>query len=68
MSERDPYLRILIAAEQGKGIRLSAQEVINLSLDDAIETAALFDISEKDHARLRRLKLRNSKRYAEQKP
>lgn len=35
-----PYVRILLAARNGRGIRLSAEECWSLSLDDAIETRA----------------------------
>ena len=38
--ERDPWLAIVIAGHEGKGLRLTAQEVSRLSLDDAIETNA----------------------------
>ena len=38
--ERDPYIAIMVAAATGRGVHLSAQEVIDLSLDDAIATRA----------------------------
>lgn len=38
-----PHQRIMRAAKAGKGVRLSADEVFALSLDDAISSAALND-------------------------
>lgn len=38
-----PYQRIMRAANEGRGIRLSALEVRQLSLDDAIQTVARND-------------------------
>lgn len=40
MSERDPYIAIMVAAAHGKGLHLSADEVAGLSLDNAIAAAA----------------------------
>ena len=40
--QRNAYRRILRAAEAGRGVRLSAEEIAYMSLDDAIETAANF--------------------------
>lgn len=36
----DPYKRIMLAAKKGVGVHLNADEVWNLSQDDAIATAA----------------------------
>jgi hypothetical protein len=36
----DPYVRIVIAKHEGKGVRLSAEEVWMLAADDAIQMAA----------------------------
>jgi hypothetical protein len=35
------YLRLLIAGEEGAGVRLTAEDVATLLADDAVETAAL---------------------------
>lgn len=39
--ERDPWIRIMVAAAHGKGLHLTADEVFALSLDDAIATCAI---------------------------
>lgn len=41
MPKRDIYIAIMVACERGRGITLSASEVIDLSLDDAISQAAI---------------------------
>lgn len=38
--KRDPYVEIMIAALEGRGVRLSAAEVVSMSVDHAIEEAA----------------------------
>ena len=38
-----PYQRIIRAAKKGKGIRLTADEVFQMSRDDAIHTRAMKD-------------------------
>ena len=40
------YERIITASEKGKGIRLSEHEVHMLSMDDAIQCAAMNDAGE----------------------
>lgn len=35
-----PYERIMAAARKGKGVHLSVEEVLEMSIDDAISTAA----------------------------
>ena len=40
MLRRDPYRAILNAAEKGRGLRLTADEVFALSRDSAIEIRA----------------------------
>jgi hypothetical protein len=37
---RDKYVRIMLARNAGKGVHLTAEEVFELSLDDAIYSAA----------------------------
>ena len=43
-----PYARIMLAAKAKRGVRLSRQEVIQLSRDNAIETRGLNDLLERD--------------------
>lgn len=43
---RDIYRAIMIAAANGRGLRLSADEVFNLSMDGAIGTRAANTISD----------------------
>lgn len=38
-----PWQRIMEAAHKGRGIRLSSDEVFDLSMDNAIETKAMND-------------------------
>lgn len=40
MARRDTYIAIMVAAAKGHGVRLSADEVFQLSHDDAIATRA----------------------------
>lgn len=40
---QSPYRRIMRAAEQGKGLKLSADEVAELAQDTAIQSAAIND-------------------------
>lgn len=47
-SNRDVYIAIMVAAYKGVGLRLSAQEVGDLSIDEAIHQAALNGLDEKD--------------------
>lgn len=42
-----PYERIMRAAYRGRGVRLSSEDVIKLSEDDAIETVALNDATDR---------------------
>lgn len=37
---RNPYVRIVLASNAGRGVNLSPAEVISMSLDDAIERHA----------------------------
>ncbi|KKN72043.1 hypothetical protein LCGC14_0414380 [marine sediment metagenome] len=41
--ELSPYQRIMRNAYLGKGVRLNAREVMELSFDEAIKTAAAGD-------------------------
>ena len=43
MSKLTPHQRIMRAAEKGRGLRLTADEVHALSMDGAIETCATND-------------------------
>lgn len=45
---RDIYRAIMIAAANGRGLHLTADECFDLSLDDAIHTRANNTISETD--------------------
>lgn len=38
-----PYQKIMRAAKLGRGVRLTADEVFEMSMDDAISTCALGD-------------------------
>ena len=40
MNGLNPYVRIVLNSEQGKGVVLSVQEVVELALDNAIEKVA----------------------------
>ena len=42
------YVRIMAAAEAGRGVVVSPEETWKCSLDDAIETAALAFLEEED--------------------
>jgi hypothetical protein len=46
--KRDIYIAIMIAAHKGVGIRLSAEEVGQLSIDEAIHMAALNGCDHRD--------------------
>jgi len=48
---RDIYRAIMIAAAKGRGLKLTADEAFNLSLDDAISTRAVNSITEEDWGR-----------------
>lgn len=48
MSKRDIYIAIMVAAHKGIGIRLSAEEVRQLSIDEAIHMAALNGCDDQD--------------------
>ena len=45
---RDIYRAIMIAATNGRGLHLTADEVFDLTLDDAIATRAANSIPDKD--------------------
>jgi GNAT superfamily N-acetyltransferase len=47
--KKTPWQRIIMASEDGRGIRLSADEVIELSMDDAIVTKASNDDYEEEN-------------------
>lgn len=51
MVERCPYQAIMIAAANGRGVHLTAQEAHDLACDDAIETVANKRLSDEDGAR-----------------
>lgn len=44
--QRDVYIAIMVAAAQGVGLRLSPQECIDLSFDQAIAMAAVNGLAE----------------------
>lgn len=44
MSERSAYVAIMEAAERGRGLRLTAKEVLALSRDDAVESRASYEV------------------------
>lgn len=46
MSGRDVYIAIMVAAAQGKGVHLTADEAADLSMDDAIATRALNGLAD----------------------
>lgn len=45
-----PYQRIMRAAEKGRGVRLSADDVRRMAMDHAIVTLAENDDDEQDRA------------------
>ncbi|MGR9386396.1 hypothetical protein [Rhizobium leguminosarum] len=47
---RDVYMAIMHAAANGRGLHLTADEVCDLALDDAIETRAGNALNETEHA------------------
>lgn len=51
MTERDIYRAIMIAAANGRGLHLTADECFALTLDDAITTRAANTISEDEWSR-----------------
>lgn len=46
---RDTYMAIMHAAANGRGLHLTADEVWDLALDDAIETRAGNGLNEDEH-------------------
>ncbi len=40
---RSPYVAVMAAAERGRGLHLTADEVLHLSRDDAIASVAEYD-------------------------
>ncbi len=52
MAERNVYQAIMIAAAQGKGLRITADEAHELAMDDAIETVATNSLPEADYDHL----------------
>jgi hypothetical protein len=50
MSERDPYVAIMVAAACGRGIHLTAEETQLLSMDDAVSTRAVNGLSLEEQA------------------
>lgn len=48
MGDRDAHIAIMVAAYKGRGLTLSADEVSQLAGDNAIETAAMNGLDEKD--------------------
>jgi hypothetical protein len=48
MTKRDIYITIMVAAAKGKSVHLNADEVFDLSLDDAIATRAHNALDDKD--------------------
>jgi hypothetical protein len=48
MAKRCPYQAIMMAAANGRGLRLTAEEAEQLSGDGAIETVANNGLSEED--------------------
>lgn len=48
MGDRDPWIAIMVAAANGRSLRLSADDVEKLAGDNAIETAAANGLDEKD--------------------
>lgn len=49
-AKRDVYMAIMHAAANGRGLRLTADEVLGLADDDAIETRAGNALNEDEHA------------------
>lgn len=47
--KRDIYRAIMIAAANGRGLHLTAAECFDLSLDDAIATAAAWNLHNLDN-------------------
>lgn len=45
---RNIYKAIMVAAAKGRGLRLKAEEVFNLSMDDAIMTSASNALTEEE--------------------
>ncbi len=45
VAKESPWARILLAAHEGRGCRLTADEVWTLSMDSAIEAKAYNDIT-----------------------
>ena len=50
MAKRDIYIAIMIAAAKGRGLPLSADELYDLSRDDAISAYAANGLDSKDWA------------------
>lgn len=48
MAKRNVYRAIMIAAAKGKGIKLTADEAIQLAEDSAIETVANHTLTDKE--------------------
>lgn len=48
MPKRDIYIAIMRAAERGAGLHLTADEIFDLSMDDAISTRAGNGLSEEE--------------------
>lgn len=51
MSNRDVYIAIMRAAALGKGLRLTAREVFELTIDDAITRRAWNGLTEEESQR-----------------
>lgn len=51
---RNPYIAIMRAADKGMGIRLSADEVIQMSMDNAVETYAVNCLNERQQEQQQR--------------
>lgn len=45
---RDVYIAIMVAAAKGNGLRLTADEAFNLSIDDAVATRAHNGLTKSD--------------------
>ena len=48
MSARNIYIAIMVASTTGRGLNLTASEILELSYDNAIETHALNCLSEQE--------------------
>lgn len=48
---RDIYMAVMVAAANGRGLHLTADEVFLLSLDDAVSTYAANALSEREFER-----------------